>query len=37
VRKPRGGKAGLALVEREKSVMVKPREPERETTVDDLG
>jgi predicted ribosome quality control (RQC) complex YloA/Tae2 family protein len=27
VRKPRGGKAGLALVEREKSVMVRPREP----------
>jgi predicted ribosome quality control (RQC) complex YloA/Tae2 family protein len=31
VRKPRGGKAGLAMIEREKSVMVKPREPERET------
>jgi predicted ribosome quality control (RQC) complex YloA/Tae2 family protein len=30
VRKPRGGKAGLAMIEREKSVMVKPREPERE-------
>jgi predicted ribosome quality control (RQC) complex YloA/Tae2 family protein len=28
VRKPRGGKAGLALVEREKSLIVKPREPE---------
>jgi hypothetical protein len=29
VRKPRKGKPGLALVEREKTVMVKPREPER--------
>ena len=29
VRKPRGGKAGLALVEREKSLMVKPKEPGR--------
>ena len=30
VRKPRGGKAGLAMIEREKTVMVKPKEPERE-------
>jgi predicted ribosome quality control (RQC) complex YloA/Tae2 family protein len=29
VRKPRGGKAGLAMIEREKSVMVRPREPEQ--------
>ena len=29
VRKPRKGKAGLALVEREKTVMVRPVEPER--------
>jgi predicted ribosome quality control (RQC) complex YloA/Tae2 family protein len=34
VRKPRGGKAGLAMIERDKSVMVKPREPERETGED---
>ena len=32
VRKPRKAKAGLAMVEREKSLMVRPREPERETT-----
>ena len=30
VRKPRAGKAGLAMIEREKTVMVKPREPERD-------
>jgi predicted ribosome quality control (RQC) complex YloA/Tae2 family protein len=37
VRKPRGGKAGLALVEREKSVMARPKEPERGIKADDLG
>ncbi len=31
VRKPRKGKPGLALVEREKTVMVRPQEPERRT------
>jgi predicted ribosome quality control (RQC) complex YloA/Tae2 family protein len=34
VRKPRGGKAGLAMIEREKSVMVRPREPGSSSLLD---
>ena len=34
VRKPRGGKPGLAMCEREKSVMVRPVEPPKESLYD---
>jgi predicted ribosome quality control (RQC) complex YloA/Tae2 family protein len=34
VRKPRGGKPGLAVCEREKTVMVRPVEPEKESLSD---
>jgi predicted ribosome quality control (RQC) complex YloA/Tae2 family protein len=35
VRKPRKGKAGLALVEHEKTVMVRPKEPEKGAEADE--